>query len=161
MKASCLLYRNLSLFRGCVQYRRINFWWMFVAKKSSAFKSVSCIIALLCGTQPNGYGENFGSRQRCQLCCNFVVETMEHIIFECPELHTKRMNLIDELINEMPQGMKESFDKMNWKAKTEFILTGLGSGTYIHEWQEIYLKASRLIHTMYSERSRRYKMNQI
>ena len=157
MRASCLLYRNLSTFTDCVQYKTLNVWWKCVAISSNAFRSVSCVIALLCGTQPNGYGVNFGSQQRCQICCDYVTETMEHIIFECTGLQTKRHIVMELLMNSMPHAMRESFMMMNSKAKVVFILSGLGSSNYVPEWQDIYLKASRLIHVMYSERSMKYK----
>ena len=64
---------------------------------------------------------------------------------------------MNELIKVMPQGMRESFAKMNYKAKTVFLLTGLGSEAYIPEWQDVYLKASRMIHVIYSERAKIYK----
>ena len=157
MRASCLLYRNLSTFTDCVQYKTLNVWWKCVAISSNAFRSVSCVIALLCGTQPNGYGVNFGSQQRCQICCDYVTETMEHIIFECTGLQTKRHIVMELLMKSMPHAMRESFMMMNSKAKVVFILSGLGSSNYVPEWQDIYLKASRLIHVMYSERSMKYK----
>ena len=160
MKASCLLYRNLSIFKDYVQYKKLNVWWKCVSKSSNSFKSVACVVALLCGTQPRGYGANFGSQRRCQICCCYVVESMHHIIFECTGLQLKRASLINELTKAMPSGMRDSFAKMNNQAKTEFILTGLGSEVYIPEWQDIYLKASRMIHVIYSERAKIYKTHE-
>ena len=157
MKASCLLYRNLSNFMDCVDYKKLNVWWKCVANSSNAFRSVSCVVALLCGTQPNGYGANFGSRQRCLICCDYVMESMEHIIFECSGLQTKRQTLLCELVTSMPHAMRESFMTMNNKAKVIFIVSGLGSEVYLPEWQDIYLKSSRLIHMIYRERVMKYK----
>ena len=157
MKASCMLYRNLTTFMDCVEYKKLNVWWKCVAKSANSFKSVSSVIALLCGTQPSGYGENFGSRQRCKVCCSYDYDSMEHIIFECTRLQDKRQSMMNDLTNTMPYGMRESFLNLNIKAKTVFILTGLGSATYVPEWQDIYLKASRLIRVMYIERSKSYK----
>ena len=157
MKASCLLYRNLSTFADCVEYKKLNVWWRCVALSSSAFRSVSCVVALLCGTQPNGYGVNFGYHPRCQICCDYVTDSMEHIIFDCSGLQIKRQTVMDSLINSMPYAMRESFIMLNSKAKVIFILSGLGSTRYIREWQDTYLKASRLIHVMYSERCMKYK----
>ena len=57
----------------------------------------------------------------------------------------------------MPLAMRESFMTLNNRAKATFIISGLGSDTHIPEWQDIYLKASRLIHMMYRDRAVRYK----
>ena len=157
-KASCLLYRNLACYRDCVQYKKLNVWWNCVRKSSNAFKDVSCVVALLCGTQPSGYGVNFGSRRRCNLCCDYATETLEHILFECASLVTRQPS-IDNMLDCMPTGMRDSFLAMNNQAKVTFILSGLGSETYLHEWQKIYLSASKFIHDLYRERLNKY--NQI
>ena len=156
MKASSLMYRNLSIYRECVYYKKMNIWWKCVGKSSNAFKDVSCVVALLCGTQPNGYGVNFGSRRRCLLCCDYTTETLEHIIFECSAIEV-RQSLMDNLIESMPTGMRASFISMNNQMKVKFILSGLGSENYLHEWNNIYLSASKLIHNIYSERAAKYK----
>ena len=85
-KANCMLYRSLGIYHRNVIYKRLNVWWRFVAKTPGAFRSVSCVVALLCGSQPNGYGANCGSQRRSQISGDFTVETMEHIIFECEGL---------------------------------------------------------------------------
>ena len=157
MKASCLLYRNLSTFIDCVDYKKLNIWWKCVARSSHSFRSVSCVVALLCGTQPNGYGVNFGSRRRCLICCDYVIETVEHIIFECSGLQINRQTLINELVASMPDAMREEFMYMNSRAKLTFILSGLGGSKYVPEWQSTYLKSSRLIHMMYRTRALKYK----
>ena len=157
IKASCLLYRNLSCYRDCVQYGKLNVWWKCVKKSSNAFKDVSCVVALLCGTQPSGYGANFGSRRRCNLCCDYSTETLEHILFECTALETRQASM-KIMLDYMPTGMRESFLSMNNQAKAKFILSGLGSETYLYEWQNIYLSASKFIHDLYRERANKYNM---
>ena len=157
MKASCLLYRNLGTLIDSVNYKKLHVWWKCVAYSSHSFKSVSCVVALLCGTQPSGYGVNFGSRRRCLICCDYVTESIEHIIFECSGLQVNRQTLVNELVNSMPLAMRESFMTLNNRAKATFIISGLGSATHIPEWQDIYLKASRLIHMMYRDRAVKYK----
>ena len=157
-KASCLLYRCLGTYNDCATYKKLNVWWNFVAKTSGAFKSASSVVAILCGSQPNGYGVNFGSRVRCQICCDYCIETFEHIIFDCMELREVRNVLLTELLEAMPPAMRESFTGLNNLQRLVFIISGLGSDVYIKEWQEVYLKASRLIHIMFRERANRYNM---
>ena len=160
-KASCLMYRSLDIYKNCVTYKRLNIWWKFTAKSAGSFRSVSCVLALLCGTQPNGYGANFGSRVRCQICSQYVIETREHIIFDCDELNDVRVTLLRDLFECMPIGMRNSFSNLNSVGKLEFLLTGLGSDLYIDEWKIIYSNAARFIHNMYRERYCKYKAFEI
>ena len=155
IRASCLLYRSLSTFSESVRYKKLNVWWKVVAANSAAFRSVSSVVALLCGTQPSGCGTNFGSRT-CQICCDYTRDTVEHILFECAGLQNRRATLLKLLTDSMPYGMRESFAMLNTKDKAIFILSGLGKGCYIPEWQKTYLSASRLVHTMYSARKALY-----
>ena len=117
--------------------------------KTSIFSSNS-------GTQPNGYGANFGSRVRCQICSTFAVETFEHVVFECEGITEARNVLLTDLLDAMPQAMRTSFTELNNEAKLVFILSGLGCDSYIKGWQDTYLKASRLIHCLFRERYNRY-----
>ena len=156
-KASCMLYRSLGLYQKEVRYKRLNVWWQFVAKTPELFRSASCVVSLMCGTQPNGYGANFGSRKRCQICDDFSVETMEHIVFSCNALRDIRYRLLYDLMDSMPAAMKTSFSELSCKSKLEFIISGLGSETYIPEWQGVYANACSFIHGLYRERAAMYK----
>ena len=93
-----------------------------------------------------------------QICCDYTVETFEHIVFKCLGLRETRNTLLSELLEAMPPAMRESFTQLNNAQRLVFIISGLGSDVYIREWQEIYLKASRLIHIMFRERANRYNM---
>ena len=127
-----------------------------MSKNSGAFKCTSSVVALLCGTQPNGYGANFGSRVRCQICSTFAVETFEHVVFECEGITEARNVLLTDLLDAMPRAMRTSFTELNNEAKLVFILSGLGCDSYIKEWQDTYLKASRLVHCLFRERYNSY-----
>ena len=155
-RASCMLYRSLNLYHKHVVYKKMNVWWRFVAKNPGAFRSVSCVVSLICGSQPNGYGANFGSRKRCQICDGFVVETMEHIVFNCTALEDVRATALHELLDSMPRAMKMSFCELPTESKLEIIVTGL-SDTYIEDWSNVYSKACRFIHKLYRERAALYK----
>ena len=155
-KASCMLYRCLDIYNESVLYKKMNVWWTFVAKNSGAFKCTSSVVALLCGTQPNGLGANFGSRVRCQICSAFAIETFTHTVFECEGIIETRRIHLSELYNVMPAAMRISFCELSNQEKLTFILSGLGCKSYIKDWQDIYLKASVFIHKVYRERARQY-----
>ena len=156
-KASCMLYRSLGLYHKEVRYKRLNIWWRFVAKTPELFRSASCVVSLMCGTQPNGYGANFGSKKRCQLCDDFAVETIEHTVFSCNALRDIRDRLLCDLMDSMPVAMKISFCELSCKSKLDFIISGLGSETYVPEWQGVYANACSFIHGLYRERAAMYK----
>ena len=111
----------------------------------------------MCGCQPKGYGANFGSQKRCQICDAYTVETMEHILFSCDALREVRTTVLSELMDSMPGAMRKSFCELSNKRKLEFILSGLGSDTYIEEWQYVYIKTCCFVHSLYRERAARYK----
>ena len=156
-KVSCVLYRKLSMYVELVPMRRINLWWTVVSHMSGSFKRVSCVMAILCGTQPNGYGANFGLDPRCQICDSFASETFEHTVFQCERLDITRQRCMDEVKDSMPRAMWDEFSKMTHSQKLKFILSGLNSTKYMPEWKYIYVSLSSLIYEIYKERALIYK----
>ena len=65
--------------------------------------------------------------------------------------------MLRELVDSMPKAMQKSFKELPNKHKVEFIISGLGSDSYIEQWQYIYIKACRFIHNLYRERAKSYK----
>ena len=127
IKEECVDFQFLIY--GCVGYS-------FQYAPSHSFRSVSCVFAILCGTQPNG------SRPRCLICCDYVIESAAHIIFECSGLQINRRTLFNELVTSMPVAMREEFMYMNSRAKLTFILSGLGGSKYVPEWQQCTTKCN-------------------
>ena len=161
-RASCVLYRGLSLYVEIVTTRRINLWWTVVSHMSGYFKKVSSVVALICGTQPNGYGVNFGLNPRCQICVSYEAETFEHTLFQCDGLDITRQRFMNDLKNNMPQNMWFDFDSMSYAQKFKFLLSGLNSDRYMPEWKDIYLSISTLIFELYKARAMSYnQLNEI
>ena len=156
-KVSSMLYRSLSFYIRTVKYKEMSIWWKFVSKSSGSFKAASCVVSLLCGTQPNGYGVNFGPNQRCNLCESFVTETTQHVVFECEGLEVIRGPNRTRLRNAMPYAMRISYDDMINTQKLDFLLSGLGCDKYEHQWRDIYDAISRMIHELYRHRAFLYK----
>ena len=77
-------------------------------------------------------------------------------MFYCDALSDTRTSLLCDFMDSMPGAMKNSFCDLPSKSKLEFIISGLGSDTYIHEWQELYNKACGFIHSLYRERAAKY-----
>ena len=89
-------------------------------------------MSLLCGTQPNGYGVNFGHNLRCKLCESFDAETIQHVVLECEGLDAIRRPNILRLREAMPYAMRISYDELNNAEKLDFLLSGLGCDKYEH-----------------------------
>ena len=77
--------------------------------------------------------------------------------FSCNALRDIRYRLLYDLMDSMPAAMKTSFSELSCKSKLEFIISGLGSETYIPEWQGVYANACSFIHALYRERAAMYK----
>ena len=156
-KVSSMLYRSLSFYNRMVNYKEVCIWWKFVSKSSGSFKSASCVVSLLCGTQPNGYGVNFGQSQRCQLCESFDIETIQHVVFECDGLEAIRGPNMMRLWDAMPNAMRLSYHDLTNTEKLVFLISGLGCDRYEHQWRDIYASISKLILELYRHRAFLYK----
>ena len=156
-RASCMLYRKLTLYVEIIPRRCINLWWTVVSHMSGYFKRISCVIALICGTQPNGYGANFGLNPRCQICVSYESETFEHTVFCCDALDQARRRLMDDLKEAMPQNMWVDFERMSYSSRLKFLLSGLNCDRYMPEWRDVYLRVSDLIFGLYRARALSYK----
>ena len=119
---------------------------------SGAFRSVSCVVSLICRSQPNGLGANFGKDARCQICSSYETETIEHVLFMCETLSNVRTQYLDELRHVMPTAMWKDFHEMTTKLKLKYLLSGLNS-RYIREWQDVLLCISKFVFDMYKVRS--------
>ena len=156
-RASCVLYRKLSVYVEIVPVRAISLWWTVVSRASGSFKRVSCVVALVCGTQPNGYGANFGLNARCQICTSFDSETFVHTVYHCDKLDNIRRRLTDNLEECMPQNMWTDYTVMSCPQKLKFLLSGLMCDKYVPEWHDIYLAISDFIYELFRARAIAYK----
>ena len=156
-KVTNLLYRGLSLYRSTIKYRKLCVWWSYVQYRSDAFRRVSAVVALICDTQPNGYGANFGRNARCQICDLYELDSIYHIMFHCSSLNGVRDTHINELRRSMPTAMRNEYDQMSNQQKLTYLLSGLNSDKYVPEWQEVYYRISNLVFEIYKCRSAKYK----
>ena len=156
-KVSTLLYRDLSFYTRCVKFKEICVWWKFVSKSSGSFKGASCVVSLLCGTQPKGYGVNCGRNQRCKLCGTYEIESIQHTVFDCGGLDDIRGPYMQRLCQAMPYAMRESYFTLTNKDKLDFILSGLRCDKYEDKRRDIYVSISKLILELYRHRAFLYK----
>ena len=156
-RASCVLYRRLTVYNEVVQRRAIHVWWTFVKYNSGAFKRTSSVMAILCGSQPKGMGKNFTRNPRCQICDAYALEDFEHTLFVCDSLSDMRQRLFSRLIESMPLSMQTDLLNMSHRNKLRYLLSGFSMEHYVPEWQDIYLKTSTFMYEMYRARAAEYK----
>ena len=156
-RSTCVLYRRLALYCDVIKERKIIIWWEFVRRCSGTFKRVSTVVALLCGTQPRGYGANFGHYARCQICTSYEMETILHVLFDCETLSEMRERVYGPLLNSMPIRMRQEYEAMDKSARLKFLLSGFLVDKYVPEWQDLYMKTSTFVYEVYKARRNRYE----
>ena len=153
-RTSCMLYKELRIYCSATKGITMHAWWALVNSVPTTFRYVSCVVSVMMGCQPRGLQCNF-SRKTCALCQNSREDTSEHILFECAELAPYRDLQWIAVMDELPNAMADSIQKMNNKQKTEFFLSGLNS-RYIAEWQSLYKEIAKFVYRLYQHRKAIY-----
>ena len=152
--ATKFLYPELDLYYSVIDKISINVWWRFTAFHPGCVKRVSCVMAVMMGTQPQSFQCNFDCNV-CRLCCGNKRDNALHVLYECPQLLSTRGSAWLEVINSMPDTMAEHIRGRSDHEKFSFILSGLKGG-YIREWQDIYKKIADFVYSMYCARFHLY-----
>ncbi len=146
----CHLYSSLSTFVEVVPKQQLCIWWK-VCKINPIFKwQCITLVKLVTGN----HNLNTGRRQyvsktkNCQMC-DVTEESIEHVLFECAKLTTRREALWSDVISTMPAAMATEISRMSAHHKVIYILGGLNSG-YIAEWNEVYLSILRFVSGLYT-----------
>ena len=117
-------------------------------------KRVSCVMAVMMGTEPQCFQCNFNCKV-CRLCYGNKRDNALHLFYECPQLLSTRGSAWLEVINSMPDAMSEHIRGRTVHDKFFFILSGLKGG-YIREWQDIYKRIADFVYSMYCARFHLY-----
>ena len=139
----------------CVPDIRIHPWWNFVKNSPGFYRQVSCIIALICGSQPKFFQCNFNN-MFCGLCPDRLIDSPIHVLFECQSLNIYRNLYLSKIRLSMPFAMKQEFNHMNCSDKLKFILSAMNS-QYSREFLLIYKSMSIFVYEMYRARKKLYE----
>ena len=112
-------------------------------------------MALLCGSQPKGLQRNL-DHYKCNICIGQYTDSPVHILFECTELLNVRDLMWNKVISCMPVGMANDISLLNSREKYILIISGMKCTRFIQEWSEIFKNIAFFVHTVYSERKRKY-----
>ena len=151
-KSTCLLYNSLGTYNKSVVSLELHPWWIFVRHFPATFRKVSCVFAILCGTQPIGLQRNLSS-SICKLCTCSCRETSLHVLFECAALNHVRETLMGNIVDAMPRNMSNSFLFLNKCEKYTLLITGLHSKSYVQEWAHVYHNTALFVFGMYKKRA--------
>ena len=152
--ATKFLYPELELYYSVIDKISINVWWRFTAFHPDYVKRVSCVLAVMMGTEPQCFQCNLNCKV-CRLCCGNRRDNALHVLYECPQLLSTRGSAWLDVINSMPDAMAEHTRGRTDHDKLIFILSGLKGG-YIREWQEIYKRIADFVYSMYCARFHLY-----
>ena len=97
-RASCIMYPRLKTYNSIVNDIKMNVWWSFCKYNPEWTTNVSCVMAVLRGTQPKQMQIFQDSTYMiCQLCKACVHESAQHVLFYCSELEAVRRDAWDRV----------------------------------------------------------------
>ena len=149
---SCHLYRGLNIYIDIVPRIERFVWFKLLQIQPHLFNKVSCIMAIICGSQPPNLFCNAGNVM-CHLCSNRARDCPVHILFECPAISTESMLL--SVLDQMPREMRVQFAQYDNCTKLKFLLSGMRA-PYASERTDLYRSVIELVYGAFKERHALY-----
>ena len=153
--SSCFMYSSLNYYRIIVTDIKLHTWWDIAKHLPHLSKKISSLMSVVMGSEPIKLHCNFDSKY-CGLCQSRTIESVLHILFGCKELGVVRFSLLNNIIESMPDAMRDSFCNMIAEDKVIFLLSAMHC-KYTKEWSNLYRNIVIFVDEMYNERSVKYK----
>ena len=153
-KISCMLYKELDIYRMCIDKLAMNAWWSLLKLRPYLGKQVSGVMAVLLGGQPSGLQCNFGGAP-CRICDARVKDTKTHVLLYCEAMQRDREIKLNIVLDSMPPAMKNSCTNLNGNERLIFLLSGLKSNSTT-EWPDVYEAIAHWVYSMYEKRKEKY-----
>ena len=149
-KATCLLYHSLDTYSTIVTHIGINIWWKIASKVPHMTNKISGVMSVIMNSQPRGM---FCKRngKKCTVCDIGIVDSVQHVLFICPQLQT-REKYLEKLIQAMSPSLASSFANSDENTKTYMLLSAYGCAYPIDEWLDLYCETASYIYSMYASR---------
>lgn len=146
----CHMYSSLKVFVEIVSQIELNVWWVVCKKNPQLKRSCSTMVKLITGNHnlSSGRRQYVYKSRICQIC-NGSEENIEHLLFECQRLDTRREALWSDILLAMPRAMSHQVDNMCNHDKVIFLLSGFKS-YYISEWNNVYVAVLAFVGELYS-----------
>ena len=150
-----LMYRKLIMFRQCIT-GSVWPWWLFLQKHPNMYHSCKIMFRLMTGE--HGLGSTIGlwhgkgHSKICTMCDLHMVETVQHILIECPSGRDSVCKLWGggDIITVAPQCLTNEMMGMTPNTLVAFWFSGFKCN-YVHEWDNYIV----LYVSMYAIRIRR------
>ena len=128
-------------------------WWVFGHKHPEYLMKIRCLYRLLvsqsCIKADTAMYDR--SSPMCMLCDKNVPEYPYHMLFDCDAFDTIRVCQWNNVLNTIPDAMRQDIEHMKSNKKTEFIMSGMHCN-YVDEWNEIYQVMIDFCYAIYRER---------
>ena len=115
-------------------------------------KQISSVMAILMGDQPWGLHTHYRNQPLCAMCSDRILDTPEHILFECNRLDELRSHHVSKVIGLMPVALKRDFMEFDIRQKTSLFISGYYCESIIGDWTQMFCATACFIHDMYVKR---------
>ena len=132
------MYKTLDLLS--LDGDKILPWWVYSYKVPKHTVYCRKLVYLLLNVRRHG-------KTPCDFCYG-KVDSIVHIIFECPAIGSVREELWSHVKACSTIPFIESIDSMNAKDKCKFVLNGFNV-KYMHEWKYVYASMLKFIVKVY------------
>ena len=89
----------------------------------------------------------------CDNCDLQCVESVAHLLFECPSYKCKREQLWYSVLDKCPPALQLELMNMNSSNRTIFVMSGMKGG-YVEEWDVIFQEMLTFCFELYIMRCR-------
>ncbi len=139
------LYGNMKIYKNVMQNDGLWSWWRFSRKKTNLVKHCQMLLRLLSGCRLHEFETN---RSKCCLCDVLFNDRASHVLFDCVGMRQSRDTEWQRVNSTMPPAISIEFERMSITEGTLYIAKG-SNGSYIQEWDELYVAVLRFIKVMY------------
>ena len=152
-KISAMLYKSLALFSKCISDISMWSWWKFLTNHCAFSHQVRMLSRLLFNQSclKEAVAAYDRSSPICDNCDMRCVESVCHLLFECPYYRYERAVLWGNLLDICPAQLQAELINMNSEERTVFIISGMHDG-YIEEWNDIFHEMLNYCHKLYMMR---------
>ena len=150
-KVNCSLYKSLSMMYIDKSSHSTLGWITFLNNNPNKAKHCRCIINLLLNVYRLG-------NALCPLCHNHSLESIQHILFDCPHSENVRNNLWSVVLEACPRALALELKNMTIPSKTSFVLNAFNCNI-VREWNQLYTNLCVFIYTLYTNHYRITRIN--
>ena len=93
-----------------------------------------------------------GTSRTCHQCTMMVTDSIPHMLFECASGSQLRRNLWSDVINNSPNVLADKMSEMNFRERSNFLLSGFYSPVPVIEWESMYISVSLFSNAMYANK---------